>query len=247
MYRSWVVNTPAAGIAFSVATVGFELAGPLMLLGRRSRLCVGAGLFAMHMNIYVLTAILYWESMVLLAVFAPSPDPQASGAVPATAAAERPRDRMYAAAAALLALCAVLAIAHQARRYARTHDTGPVVVEPPVSEAIVLQRVGPFAIGQTLAETWSVDSLGLTDEGFVVVVSRQHDRARFELTCASSPHGSPLDLGPAHIFYSSDLQFHDLEAAGRHVQAQVREAADGHDICDLVRSWRTAADPAQAR
>lgn len=249
IYRSWIVNTPAAGIAFSVATVGFELAGPLMLLGRRWRLAVAAGLFAMHANIFVLTAILYWESMLLLAAFGLSPDARSSDTVPATAGAHRPRHRLYAATAAMLALCAVVAIARQARRYARTHQPRPAVREAAFAAPTVpsLQRLGPFAVGQTLADTWSVDSLGLTDDGFVVAVSRQRGRASFELTCASSPHDSPFDLGAAHIFYSSDLELRDFEAAGWQLQAQIREAADGHDICDRVRSWQTAARAGQAR
>jgi hypothetical protein len=241
------VNTPTAGIALSVATVGFELAGPLMLVGRRTRLAVASGLLAMHTTIYVLTAILYWESMVLLAVFALSPDPQPAQAAPVSAAHGRPA--RYAAAAAFLALCAILAIGRQARRYAGAHETRAAVGHPasPAPTVPSLQRIGPFAVGQSLAETWSVDSLGLTDDGFVVAVSRQRSRASFELTCASSPHRSPFDLGAAHIFYSSDLEFRDFEAAGWQLQAQLREAADGHDICDRVRSWRTAARAGQAR
>ena len=84
-YRAWVVNTPLAGIAFSIGTVAFELAGPSMVVGRRIRLLVAAGLFAMHANIFVLTGILYWESMLLLALFALSPQadaPPAPDSVP---------------------------------------------------------------------------------------------------------------------------------------------------------------------
>ena len=68
-YRTWVAETPAAASLFAIATVGFELAGPLMIAGRKTRLCVALGLLAMHANIYVLTRILYWESMVLLVLF----------------------------------------------------------------------------------------------------------------------------------------------------------------------------------
>ncbi len=68
-YRTWVAETPAAASLFAIATVGFELAGPLMIAGRKTRLCVALGLLAMHANIYVLTRILYWESMVLLGLW----------------------------------------------------------------------------------------------------------------------------------------------------------------------------------
>lgn len=119
MYRTWVVTTPVAAIAFSVATVAFELAAPLMLLGARARLIVAAGLFAMHTNIYVLTDILYWESMVVLALFGLSRDPPAQRELGEVRMA-RPAPGAYVAAAVLIALCAIVAIGHQARRHARS-------------------------------------------------------------------------------------------------------------------------------
>jgi hypothetical protein len=248
LYRSWVVNQPAVGAAFSLATVGFELAGPLMLLGGRTRLCVAIGLFAMHANIYVLTGILYWESMLLLALFGLSPDPPASAVVVGATPAPGTGDRMFAAVATLLALCAVLAIAHQARRHAQAGDyaTASELAFPAPTFTLAtvptLQRVGPFTVGQRLAQTWSVDALDLSDEGFIVTTSGAPGRARFELTCAASQKRSPFDLGGTHIFYSSDLDVRDFEAAAWEVQAQLRRAADGRDTCELVQSWRAAAE-----
>ena len=64
-YRFWVATRPLLASIFSTATVAFELAGPLMLVGRKTRLFVALGLIGMHANIYLLTEhILYWESMV---------------------------------------------------------------------------------------------------------------------------------------------------------------------------------------
>jgi len=124
MYRTWVVTTPPAAIAFSVATVAFELAAPLMLVGSRARLIVAAGLLAMHANIYVLTDILYWESMVLLAVFGLSGDPPPQRETAQATVLSRSSPRAFVAAAVLLALCAIVAISHQARRYARIIASG---------------------------------------------------------------------------------------------------------------------------
>ena len=74
-YRLLVVQTPSLAAALSLLTVAFELAGPLMLVGRRTRWLVAGGLFAMHVNILLLTGeILYWEAMLFLVVFAVVPD-----------------------------------------------------------------------------------------------------------------------------------------------------------------------------
>jgi hypothetical protein len=249
LYRSWVVNTPAAGALFSLATTGFELAGPLMLWGGRTRLVVALGLFAMHTNIYLLTAILYWESMVLLALFGLSPDPPPAERW-SMAPAGRVSRRAFAGAAALLTVAALLAIAHQTRRFAHTAARQVAAVEPPAARAPTvspLSQVGPFTVGQTLAAEWSIESLTLSDDGFVAALSGTPGRAAFEVTCSSSPHRSPFDLGPAHIFYSSELQFPDLEAVGLAVRDEVRKAADGGEVCDRVASWRTSARAGEMR
>ena len=104
-----------------------------------------------------------------------------------------------------------------------------------------LRQIGPFAVGHTLADAWLVESLAITSDGFVVALSGQHGRARFEVTCARSEHRSPFDLGPAHIFYSRHVEFRVLEAAGWALQRQVRDAAEGHDICDALTDWRLSA------
>jgi hypothetical protein len=190
-YRAWVVTTPLAGIAFSVATVFFELAGPLMLVGRRTRICVAAGLFGMHANIFLLTGILYWESIVLLILFALSPDPAAEVV---SGPASRVSAWGYRAAVAVLGLCAVLAIGHQARRYARANAVAPVVApSPPAGVATpALRQIGPFAVGQTIAGSWSIDMLDLSDGGFIVATAKSGARARFELTCASVATQQPV-------------------------------------------------------
>jgi hypothetical protein len=239
-YRSWVVMTPAVASLFSVATLGFELAGPLMLAGRRTRVCVALGLFAMHANIYVLTGILYWESMVFLLLFGLSADGPGSETLLEPAAARRFQDRWFTASVALLAVCAVLAISHQGWRYAHFHSARGAAGKS-------LRQVGPFAVGQVLTEGWAVDSLTVSDVGFVAALSGKPGRAAFEVTCAASEHRSPFDLGAAHLFYSSDLEFRDFEAVGRALQQHLLKAAEGRELCDSVASWRTSAQAAPPR
>jgi hypothetical protein len=252
-YRAVVVDTPALASFFSIATVAFELAAPLMLVGGRTRLVVALGLFAMHTNIYLLTPILYWESMVFLLLFGLSPDEPDSQT---TADRAMPiRTPLFAGLAALLSVWAVLAVAHQASRYsvrqqalaaastawvrADPPTALPTPVAPPTPQP--LQRVGPFVLGQTLASVWSVDSLRITDGGFIAGLSGKPGRASFEITCAASEHRSPFDLGTAHIFYSSDLAFAELEEAGVAVRAQVLAAVEGADVCETIAAWRQAA------
>lgn len=266
-YRSWVVEVPVLAGVLSSATVAFELAGPLMLVGRRMRLCVALGLFGMHANIYLLTShILYWESMVLLLAFGLSSEPPQ-----AERGADGPvllvDDRRFAAAVALLVACAALAIAHQGRRFARLHPThraverialeeempepreervGEIAKPTPVPTVAILRRVGPFTVGDTLAGTWSIDSLELSDDGFTITVGGEPGRARFDLTC-SAPHASPFDVGAAHILYRNDMDLRDLEPAGRAVQEQFRRATEGRRVCEQLLSWRTAAQADPSR
>ncbi|MGH7790599.1 MAG: hypothetical protein ACRERC_27305, partial [Candidatus Binatia bacterium] len=116
-YRTWVVGVPGLAALFASATVAFELAGALMIAGARVRRWVALGLIAMHSNILLLTHILYWESMVVLLLFGFAPDPPPAAAV--TIAQPR-RSRWFVLAAGLLALGAILAVAHQARPPARS-------------------------------------------------------------------------------------------------------------------------------
>jgi hypothetical protein len=241
-YRTWVADTPAAASLFAIATVAFELAGPLMLAGRTTRRCVALGLLGMHTNILVLTRILYWESMVFLVLFGFSSDLPQTAAV--ATSSERPDDRRYTLAVAALALCAFLAVAHQSHRYAqmqtaKTHAPSGVAMAGTAAAPAVTREVGPFVVGATLSEGWSVETLDVTPDGFTLGVSGSPGRVKFEVTCAASEHRSPFDLGAAHIFHSNDLDPRDLKAVGSAVQEQIRNAADRRDICDEVARWRT--------
>jgi len=130
-YRSWVVMTPVVAGLFSVVTMGLELAGPLMLVGRRTRLLVALGLVAMHANIFLLTHILFWEAMVLLLLFGFSSDEQSLPLASGSRASILSDQRRFAGVAAFLTLCACLAIAHQSRRYARSQQLLALMPAPP--------------------------------------------------------------------------------------------------------------------
>jgi hypothetical protein len=244
-YRTWVVDTPAVASVFSVATMLFELGAPLMLLGGWLRIVFALGLFAMHANIYLLTPILYWESMVLLLVFGLSPDAAAAEPVPTPEPASR--SLAFAAGATLLAGWALLAIGHQAHRYATGQAAkaaardAPPPPPPTTAPAAGLHRIGPFTIGSPVANGWSVEALEITERGFIARLSGIPGRVAFEVTCAASEHRSPFDLEGTHIFYSSTLDFSELQAAGVDVRERVRQASAGNDVCAQVASWRASA------
>ena len=204
------------------------------------------GLIAMHASIFVLTHIAYWESMVFLLAFGLSSDTPSAENVPESSASSRSLGGAFIGAAALLALCAVLAIAHQSRRFARLHGLAGAEGEGPASAPVTFQQVGPFTVGQRLADEWSLDSLTDSEAGFVASLSSERGRAAFEVTCSSSAHRSPFDLGPAHIFYSSQLEFDDLEALGRAFREEIRQATTDENVCEQLADWRKAAPPGHA-
>lgn len=241
-YRLWVVETTALAQLLTIATVVLELGAALMVVGRVPRAVVALGLFAMHANIYLLTAILYWEAMVLLLLFGLSPD---SPQMKAESASATP-SRAFAAVAALLALCAALAVGHQGRRHALAESAraaGQARIEPtPVPPSPRRLRVGPFAVRDAVADGWTVESLAARDAGFVIMLAGQPGVARFEITCAPLPFVSPFDLERLHIIYGNDLQFAQLEPAGRAVQQRIRDAAADRDVCAALTAWLAAAE-----
>lgn len=246
LYRAWVVGTPAVASLLSIVTVALELAGPLMILGRIPRACVALGLFAMHANIWLLTPILYWEPMVLLLGFGLSSDGPGEGSTPeATDSSPVAAGRGFAAIAVPLAIWAVVAIGHQARRHAASQAAAPsppapVPSTPAVPAPDLRARVGPFAVGERAADGWTVETLEIRGAGVIVTLAGAPGRAAFEITCAATPNASPFDLGRAHVFYANTLPFGQLEPAGRAVRQRLRDAAAGREVCDALASWLAA-------
>src|SRR4029078_13610503 len=97
---------------------------PLMLVGQRTRRIVAFALLTLHANIYLLTPVLYWQSMLLLVLFGLSSDPP-----PAQDDASRTpfllaRRWVFVGCVAVLAAASIIAIAHQARRSTLPYETG---------------------------------------------------------------------------------------------------------------------------
>lgn len=238
LVQDWVASTPWMAAALSVATVLFELAGPLMLVGPRLRAAVAFGLIAMHVNILVLTThILYWESMALLALFGLSADAPLGGQVAAP-----PRwlhGRRFAAAVIGLVALAAAAMAQQGIRAVRDDAPPPPDTAAPLPTAAPLQRLGPLALGQVVADSWTVTALAVRDDALTVTLSGPSAAATFALTCGA--YQSPFDVGEGRILYPNDVPFAVLEPAGRALQELVRTATGGEAVCAHYRAWRTAA------
>lgn len=127
-YRVWAAMTPAVAAALAVATTGLELAGPLFVIGRRVRMVVCLGLFAMHFNIWILTPILYWQSMLLLLLFGFSADVSPVDVLSRNSLLTD--GRKVAAIAALLAILALVGIRHQSQRFAQNQGVEDVESNP---------------------------------------------------------------------------------------------------------------------
>ncbi|MBI3784749.1 MAG: hypothetical protein HY270_15255 [Deltaproteobacteria bacterium] len=258
IYRSWVVGIPAIAAMFSIATLAFELAGPLMILDRWVRPCVALGLLAMHGNIYLLSDILYWESMVFLIVFGllPEPSPQQSSADTGDAGRH---GQWFTPLSLALAVCAVAGVYHQGQRYVLRQmpvpPNGPVVPVPDAAAPVInssppavtpaqqrLSQIGPFVVGQTVTDGWTIQTIDLSREGFAIELGGIPGRVRFGFTCTTIGSPSPFDVGAAHIFYyKSDLDPEKIEAPGRALQKRVQAVAAGHDLCASIDAWRAAA------
>lgn len=261
-FRSWVANTPKVAMIFSISTVGFEVAGPLMLVGRKTRALVALGLIGMHTLIYLLTHIIYWESMVLLALLGLSRDTPAAEGTGDPVFPTLFRDRRFVVITAFLVMCAILAVGHQRQRFAASqasrgvasddalrpisHSGETVRSGPPgkdsalVEDVAAINAVGPLRVGDHIGSDWTVRSFRLGDSGFELQLSSATGDTRFEITCAESTYDSPFDLAAAHIFYSNDRPFADIEALGWALRERIQESAV-LPICEQITGWVKAA------
>jgi hypothetical protein len=248
--RAWVVGTPGAAAFFSLATIVFELAGPLMLVGRRARVFVALGLISMHAAIYVLTDIPYWQSVGLLVTFGVfGRIAQIDDAVVSTHATSKARlgaDRRFVVAAVLLAAIGFAAIAYQGWRdgvrSTNVGDERPIVADSLiVPDPITTTQIGPFAVGGTVMAGWVVDRIVLEASAFAVEVVATAGRARFDFSCEPSVYVSPFDVDGAHVFYRSDLDFTTIEPVGLAMRDIAIIAVGNEGVCAAWRGWLQAA------
>ena len=257
-YRSWVVMSPLIAGLFSFATMIFELAGPLMILGGWWSAAVALGLLSMHFNIYILTDILYWESMVLLFVFGLLPYAQDAQAHTTTLPVLASRAG-FIGSVVTLSVVALVAIVHQHNRYYASMATPAVPDRPRVAAAEAepvrpselapsplapqtpsLRRIGPFAVGDQVTDAWTIEALTPADGRFTVALRGPTGLARFEVNCTDRDHRSPFDVGPARIFYPGELALEVVRPVGDALRDRVRRAAGQDDPCRAVNQWLQA-------
>jgi hypothetical protein len=223
--RELVVGTPAVAAALAVGTVFFELAGPAMLVGPRTRAFVASGLVGMHLSIYVLTSIGYVEAVFLLTLFAlpfaPGNEPPAEWG---------PSRRTLAIVGGALTLVIALSIVREGlseRVVGAAPSPSRVHVRP--------TRVGPIAVGLELGGS-RVDSLEVTGDALVVAMSGPEGSVTFDVTCRETSDEGPWDQPPLHLFFRrTERPTGSLEAPARALAATL-----GDTPCASMPGWLAA-------
>lgn len=221
--RELVVGVPLIATVLAVATVGFELAGPAMLVGPRTRALVASGLVSMHFVIFLLTGIPYVEAVFLLVLFAL---PMRPGTEPPPEWGPSPR----AAAIAGVTLTLVTMVA-----LARTGSPAPAPPRPPPPPEIprpAPSRVGPLTVGLAVGGS-TIAGLEVDDATLVVRVAGPEGEATFDVTCAETPHAGPWDRPPLHVFYRR------TERSIETLEPVVNALADamGEEPCASLPAW----------
>lgn len=248
-YRSWVAFSPTIAAALAVGTIVVESAGPALLGPKRIRALAAFGLWAMHFNIFLLTGIMYWESMVLLVLFGlpfggPLGGPLGGLAKRAPRSAALLGNRVFVPLVGLLGIAWVVGVGYQGARHhargpepSRPQDDAEATSPPPPTG---VTRIGPFGRGRDLAG-WSVTSLHVDEDALRVEVQGPDGRAVFRLTCEPSPHTSPFDLGDAHVFYEGEVSDAQIQTVGEALRQEIERATAGRDVCETWRVWREDA------
>lgn len=112
-YRIATANAPGWARICCIATVVLELAGPALVGRAIVRIPAALGLFAMHLNIFLLTDIPYLESMTLLLVLGVF-----AGDSAAAFPSERPASPAYRRSVIAAAVLCAIAVYHQGSRFA---------------------------------------------------------------------------------------------------------------------------------
>ncbi|MEM7155540.1 MAG: hypothetical protein AAF799_22010 [Myxococcota bacterium] len=250
-YRVWAAHSPGIAVAFAVATIVVEGLGIGMLGGRRLRAVAALGLVGMHFNIFLLTGIMYGESMFLLVLFGwpfrelTEPEPRPGGVLDT---------RIFKPLVAVLAVGWLGSMAYQGARYHRWYaeETDPPggspassprgdAGEPDTPRRTGIDRLGPFVAGSDLAG-WSLVALDTYAEGLRLTAEGPPGRVVFELTCTPSEHTSPFDLGDAHIFHEGPVSYDEIESLGDAIRQEIERATEGRDVCESWRAWAQAAE-----
>ena len=232
-YRVWVAHSPNVAVAFAVGTIVVEGLGLGFLGPRKLRAVAAFGLVSMHLNIFLLTGIMYWESITLLVLFGlPFREP------PEQPAPQSKLDRFFVPLVVVLGLSWVGSVAYQRSRY---REPSPPA-EPATSVRTGLQSLGPFVAGTEL-EGWSLVLLEADAEALRLTAEGPPGRVVFELTCEPTENGSPFDLGDAHIFHEGPVPYEQLQVLGEAIRRHSERGAAGGDVCETWRAWAAAAEP----
>jgi hypothetical protein len=226
--RLEIVESPVIGAILGTLTIAFELGGAAFLVGPRVRTVIALGIVGMHTSILVLTGILYAESMVLLLAFG-LPFVKDD---PARDIAPLPSRAAWWTSLALFAVAA-LGVAREAAATVGEPSGGP--------DAISVDVVGPFRVGETLAG-WTLSRAEVSGETITLSFERRGTSAVFDLTCHEIGHTSPFDDGEAHVLYrQASLARDEVAPLGNAIREASRGAGSGRDACAAWADWRASA------
>lgn len=243
-YRSWVAFSPTVAAALAVGTMVVEAAGPALLGPKRIRALTAFGLWAMHFNIFLLTGILYWESMVLLVLLGlPVGGPVGEPGERAPRSAALLGNRVFAPLVAILCTTWVISVGYQGvRHHERQEPSESQEAGSPSSPPRTgVERIGPFGPGRDLAG-WSVSSLHVEQDALRLELTGAPGRAAFTLTCEPSARAGSFDLGDAHIVYEGEVSLAEIHSVGEALRQEIERAAENRDVCEVWRAWREDAE-----
>jgi hypothetical protein len=233
-----VVATPWMAEAMAAGTVVLELAAFLMPFGRRGRLVGGLGLLAFHAGLFLLTRIVFIQSVCLIALF--TFEWGAMDALGARLAVERARLRRMAAAWAAGAALLVMGVVASG---VEPHEQ----VLPPVALEFQyidpgwrrVEACGPLRVGAQLGGGWQVASLQVRDGQLRSMLWRPDGGfVLFSMAPGRAQPSGPYDVGALGLaHHPSPVRVEEFDLAARVLAGIVRSAVGQGDPVATAAAW----------
>lgn len=194
-----VAGSPALARALALGTVAIQLAAPALLLGARMRLLAALALVTFHLGVAAVTRIGYWQPVALLLLFAlPWAHWVPARAIDDDAPLATPA-RIRASTRLSIALAAIVMFAWWpgVRAYAALHHRPRALANgaAPVVAREGIDRFGPLAVGDALADGWHIAQLQREPQRIAVVIADAREgRAILWISPRQATHAaSPFD------------------------------------------------------
>lgn len=238
-----VIDNPDLALELAVATIVVECGAIVYAFGPRLRALSGTTLLAFHLASAALLNIIFLEAIVCLTVFSyPWPllldrlrrDARGGEEVEAPARSGLPAQatlgRALTIAGAVMAGVVVLWLV----------PIGQAAHTPSASDAPVVQRLGPFSVGDEVVPGWRLEAIDPHAEHARLTLAGPDD-GRVDLLLGS-PDGpvkaGPFDVWPARMAYeNASIPWEALEPVATAFAARVREAFAAAGDTNPLPSW----------